>query len=65
LRNLVKSQINRLKSLEKKVFLFLFLIFDKIYQNIENTNQINNNNHPKFYLLSFDIKVDVKVLFLG
>ena len=65
LRNPAKSQINRLKSLEKKVSLFLFSIFDKIYQNIGNTNQINNDKYPKFYLPSFDINVDVKVLPLG
>ncbi|GET51013.1 hypothetical protein GLOIN_2v1767735 [Rhizophagus irregularis DAOM 181602=DAOM 197198] len=47
LRNPVKSQIKELKSLEKKFSLFLFLIFDKIYQNIENTKQINNNNLNK------------------
>ena len=65
LRNLVKSQIKRLKSLEKKVSLFLFSIFDKIYQNIGIANQINNKKHPEFYLPSFDINVDVKVLPLG
>jgi hypothetical protein len=65
LRNPAKSQIKELKSLEKKVSLFLFSIFDKIYQNIGNTKQINNNKYPRFYLPSFDIEVDVKVLPLG
>ncbi|CAB4442501.1 unnamed protein product [Rhizophagus irregularis] len=65
LRNPAKSQIKELKSLEKKVSLFLFSIFDKIYQNIGNTKQINNDRYPKFYLPSFDIEVDVKVLPLG
>ena len=40
-------------------------MFDKIYQNIRNTKQINNDKYPKFYLLSFNIEVDVKVLPLG
>ena len=62
LRNPAKFQIKRLKSLEKKVSLFLFSIFDKIYQNIGIANQINNKKHPEFYLPSFDINVDVKVL---
>ncbi|PKB96211.1 hypothetical protein RhiirA5_472028 [Rhizophagus irregularis] len=60
LRNPAKSQIKELKSLEKKVSLFLFSIFDKIHQNIGNTKQINNDRYPKFYLPSFDIEVDVK-----
>ncbi len=54
-----------MKSLEKKVSLFLFSIFDKICQNIENTKQINNDKYLKFYLSSFNIEIDVKVLFLG
>ncbi|UZO02223.1 uncharacterized protein OCT59_020713 [Rhizophagus irregularis] len=62
LRNPAKSQIKELKSLEKKVSLFLFSIFDKIHQNIGNTKQINNDRYPKFYLPSFDIEVDVEVL---
>src|SRR6266508_5952961 len=62
LRNPAKSQIKELKSLEKKVSLFLFSIFDKICQNIGNTKQINNDKYPKFYLPSFDIEIDVKVL---
>ncbi|PKB99859.1 hypothetical protein RhiirA5_429065 [Rhizophagus irregularis] len=65
LRNPVKSQIKELKSLEKKFSLFLFSIFDKIYQNIGNTKQINNNKYPKFCLPNFDIEVDIKVLPLG
>jgi len=65
LRNPAKSQINKLKTLEKKVSLFLLSMFDKIYQNIGNTKQINNDKYPKFYLPSFDIEVDVKVLPLG
>ncbi len=54
-----------MKSLEKKVLLFLFSIFNKICQNIENTKQINNDKYLKFYLSSFNIEIDVKVLFLG
>ena len=65
MRNPAKSQIKELKSLEKNVSLFLFSIFDKIYQNIGNTKQINNDKYPKFYLPSFGIEVDVKVLPLG
>ncbi|UZO16839.1 uncharacterized protein OCT59_008208 [Rhizophagus irregularis] len=53
-----ECQIKELKSLEKKVSLFLFSIFDKIHQNIGNTKQINNDRYPKFYLPSFDIEVD-------
>ena len=59
LRNPAKSQISKLKSLEKKVSIFLLSMFDKIYQNIGNTKQINNDKYPKFYLSSFDIKVDI------
>ena len=51
--------------MEKKVSLFLLSMFDKIYKNIGNTKQINNDRYPKFYLPSFDIEVDVKVLPLG
>jgi len=65
LRNPAKSQTNKLKTLEKKVSLFLLSMFDKIYKNIGNTKQINNDRYPKFYLPSFDIEVDVKVLPLG
>ena len=65
LRNPAKSQISKLKSLEKKVLIFLLSIFDKIYQNIENTKQINNDKYLKFYLPSFNVEVDVKVLPLG
>ncbi|UZO29714.1 uncharacterized protein OCT59_023174 [Rhizophagus irregularis] len=36
-----------------------------IHQNIGNTKQINNDRYPKFYLPSFDIEVDVKMLPLG
>ena len=54
-----------MKSLEKKGSLFLFSIFDKICQNIENTKQINNDKYSKFYLSSFDIEIDIKVLPLG
>src|SRR6266498_1146934 len=49
----------------KIVLLILFLIFDKICQNIENTKQINNDKYLKFYLSSFDIEIDIKVLLLG
>jgi len=37
LRNPAKSQISKLKSLEKKVSIFLLSMFDKIYQNMGNT----------------------------
>src|SRR6266536_6579653 len=65
LRNLAKSQIKELKSLEKKVLLFLFSIFDKICQNIENTKQINNDKYQKFYLISFYIKINLKIIHFG
>ena len=54
-----------LNYLGKKVSLFLFSLFDKIYHNIGNTNQINNNRYPSFLLPSFEINVDVKVLSLA
>ncbi len=44
--------------------MFLFSLFDKIYHNIENTKQINNNIYPNFTLSSFKINVNVKVLSL-
>ncbi len=50
--------------LKKKISLFLFSLFDKIYHNIGNTKQINNNIYPNFILLSFKINVNVKVLSL-
>ncbi len=45
--------------------MFLFSLFDKIYHNIENTKQINNNIYPNFTLPSFKINVNVKVLSLA
>src|SRR6266542_337543 len=59
-RNSLISQ-DKLNYLEKKVSLFLFSLFDKIYHNIGNTKQINNNIYPNFILPSFKINVDVKV----
>ena len=63
-RNSLISQ-DKLNYLEKKVSLFLFSLFDKIYHNIGNTKQINNNIYPNFTLPSFKINVDVKVLSLA
>ena len=63
-RNPIISK-DKLNYLEKKVSLFLFSLFDKIYHNIGNTNQINNNRYPSFILPSFEINVDVKVLSLA
>ncbi|PKY58932.1 hypothetical protein RhiirA4_513897 [Rhizophagus irregularis] len=63
-RNPIISQ-DKLNYLEKKVSLFLFSLFDKIYHNIGNTNQINNSKYPSFILPSFEINVDVKVLSLA
>ncbi|EXX67190.1 uncharacterized protein OCT59_008709 [Rhizophagus irregularis] len=63
-RNPIISQ-DKLNYLEKKVSLFLFSLFDKIYHNIGNTNQINNSKYPSFILSSFEINVDVKVLSLA
>ncbi|PKC05474.1 hypothetical protein RhiirA5_420887 [Rhizophagus irregularis] len=37
---------NKLNYLERKVSLFLFSLFDKIYHNIGNTTQINNTYKP-------------------
>src|SRR6266542_1929296 len=53
-RNLLISQ-DKLNYLEKKVFLFLFSLFDKI----------NNNIYSNFILISFKINVDVKILLLA
>ena len=64
LRNSLISQ-DKLNYLEKKVSLFLFSLFNKIYHNIRNTKQINNNIYPNFTLSSFKINVDVKVLSLA
>ena len=63
-RNPTISQ-DKLNYLEKKVSLFLFSLFDKIYHNIGNTNQINSNKYPSFMLPSFKINVDIKVLSLA
>ena len=60
-RNPTISQ-DKLNYLEKKVSLFLFSLFDKIYHNIGNTTQINNSKYPSFMLPSFEINVDIKVL---
>ena len=60
-RNPTISQ-DKLNYLEKKVSLFLFSLFDKIYHNIGNTTQINNSKYPSFMLPSFEISVDIKVL---
>src|SRR6266542_1840964 len=62
-RNSLISQ-NKLNYLEKKVSLFLFSLFDKIYHNIGNTKQINNNIYTNFTLPNFKINVDVKVISL-
>ena len=63
-RNPTISQ-DKLNYLEKKVSLFLFSLFDKIYHNIGNTNQINSNKYSSFMLSSFKINVDIKVLSLA
>jgi len=63
-RNPIISQ-DKLNYLEKKVSLFLFSLFDKIYHNLRNIKQINNNTYLSFILLSFKINVDVKVLSLA
>ncbi|UZO18757.1 uncharacterized protein OCT59_010069 [Rhizophagus irregularis] len=60
-RNPTISQ-DKLNYLERKVSLFLFSLFDKIYHNIGNTTQINNSKYPSFMLPSFEINVDIKVL---
>jgi len=60
-RNPTISQ-DKLNYLERKVSLFLFSLFDKIYHNIGNTTQINNSKYPSFMLPSFEISVDIKVL---
>ncbi|UZO06226.1 uncharacterized protein OCT59_026556 [Rhizophagus irregularis] len=60
-RNPVISQV-RLNYLEKKVSLFLLSIFDEIFHNLGNTNQVNNNKYPSFALPTFKINVDIKAL---
>jgi hypothetical protein len=52
----------KLDYLEKKTSLFLLSLFDNIYCNIGNTQQINRNKYPNFSLPTFNINVDVKVL---
>jgi len=52
----------KLEYLEKKTSLFLLSLFDNIYHNIGNTQQINRNKYPNFSLPTFNINVDVKVL---
>ncbi|GBC04950.1 hypothetical protein RclHR1_05970007 [Rhizophagus clarus] len=59
-RNPAISQV-KLNYLEKKVSLFLFSLFDEIFYNLENTNQIDNNKYPSFALLSFKTNIDVNV----
>ena len=50
----------KLMSLEKKVSLFLLLLFDKIYHNVGKTK---NNNNKTFELPSFNNKiVDIRAL---
>jgi hypothetical protein len=63
-RNPTISQ-DKLNYLEKKVSLFLFSLFDKIYHNIGNTKQIDNKKYPSFMLPSFAINADIKVLSLA
>ncbi|CAB4432309.1 unnamed protein product [Rhizophagus irregularis] len=63
-RNPTISQ-DKLNYLERKVSLFLFSLFNKIYHNIGNTTQINNSKYPSFMLSSFEINVDIKVLSLA
>ncbi|PKC56615.1 hypothetical protein RhiirA1_473746 [Rhizophagus irregularis] len=52
----------KLDYLEKKTSLFLLSLFDNIYHNIGNTQQINKKKYPNFCLPTFDVNVDVKVL---
>src|SRR5437016_994122 len=52
----------KLDYLEKKTSLFLLSLFNNIYNNIGNTQQINTNRYPNFSLPTFKINVDVKVL---
>ena len=52
----------KLDYLEKKTSLFLLSLFDDIYHNMGNTQQINRNKYPNFSLPTFDINVDVKIL---
>ncbi|CAB4375729.1 unnamed protein product [Rhizophagus irregularis] len=63
-RNPIISQ-DKLNYLGKKVSLFLFSLFNKIYHNTGNTKQINNSKYPSFILPSFEVNVDVKVLLLA
>jgi hypothetical protein len=52
----------KLDYLEKKTSLFLLSLFDDIYHNMGNTQQINRNKYPNFSLPTFNINVDVKIL---
>ena len=52
----------KLDYLEKKTSLFLLSLFDDIYHNIGNTQQINRNKYPTFNLPTFNVNIDVKVL---
>ncbi|PKC54068.1 hypothetical protein RhiirA1_478031 [Rhizophagus irregularis] len=63
-RNSTISHI-KLDYLEKKTSLFLLSLFDDIYNNIGNTQQVNRNKYPNFSLPTFKINVDVKVLLLA
>ncbi len=62
-KNLLIFQ-NKLNYLKKKVSLFLFSLFNKIYHNIGNIKQINNNIYLNFTLSIFKINVNIKVLLL-
>ncbi|PKB93746.1 hypothetical protein RhiirA5_440430 [Rhizophagus irregularis] len=53
-RNPIISQ-DKLNYLGKKVSLFLFSLFNKIYHNTGNTKQINNSKYPSFILPSFEV----------
>ncbi|PKY59821.1 hypothetical protein RhiirA4_482907 [Rhizophagus irregularis] len=61
LRNPTTSK-TKLDYLEKKTSLFLLSLFDDIYHNMGNTQQINRNKYPNFSLPTFNINVDVKIL---
>ncbi|PKY62087.1 hypothetical protein RhiirA4_487969, partial [Rhizophagus irregularis] len=49
-------------SQQKKTSLFLLDLFNNIFHNIGNTQQINRKKFPNFSLPTFNINVDVKVL---
>ncbi|RGB27656.1 hypothetical protein C1646_768817 [Rhizophagus diaphanus] len=60
-RNPIISYV-KLDYLEKKTSLFLLDLFNNIFHNIGNTQQINGKKFPNFSLPTFNINVDVKVL---